>query len=596
MSDASRGRRAGGGRPERRAALCRIAQIGAEFVAVFALLFVARFVCMGVLVVRMDQECHLGGIAVDLLAHGIRFPLAAYAPNEYDNGTLLQALLVAIGYSAIGRNALVLRLVTHAIVSTGALAALYLVRRGLRELNLGARRARWLGTVVLLVALALAPPLVTTMSTYGVGNHPEGTAIDVVLLAIFAAGAHHRTLARTALAWSLVGLALYANKGTLLVLPVLAVAELATRDQRARRLAAAVGGLALGSIPELVVVATRAGRGWEAILAKADRGTTSFPENVLRSLGLTADHRPELLAAWALALAVGVALAWRARSPTLALVAGFACVHLAALCVMARDFMDFYVLYGYPTISVLLAVAVVAATERAAARAPRLAPAAVACALALVVVVHRPATVSASGETVRRLWNDRAGAACSWRFAEGFGRQHDDGGAPPGETRDAYVLARCRSLSEREQAFDCVGGMARELAWRRGEHVRGVLPAALSAAERRVYAYHYGTHRYGDDHDCADLDDPALAAECRAAVRLECLVFGDALTRLRARRPIGRPSCEIAEPPDDAFWGAMRRDFLARPSGAGPDMPETSGRDALDACRATYAVCFPDGR
>jgi hypothetical protein len=138
--------------------------------------------------------------------------------------------------------------------------------------------------------------------------------------------------------------------------------------------------------------------------------------------------------------------------------------------------------------------------------------------------------------------------------------------------------------------------MARELAWRHGGHVAGAPPLALSAAERRAYAYHYGTHRYGDDGNCADFGDPALAAECRAAVRLECLVFGDTFTRLRARRPIGRPSCEIADPPDDAFWAAMRRDFLARPRGAGPDVPETTSRDALEACRATYTMCFPDAR
>jgi hypothetical protein len=138
--------------------------------------------------------------------------------------------------------------------------------------------------------------------------------------------------------------------------------------------------------------------------------------------------------------------------------------------------------------------------------------------------------------------------------------------------------------------------MARELSWRRGEHVRGAPPAALSADERRVYAYHYGTHRFGDDRACADFDDPALAAECRAAVRSECLVFGDALTRLGERRPIGRPSCELAEPPDQAFWAAVQRDFLSRPPGAGPDVPETTSRDALEACRATYAACFPDAR
>src|SRR5215470_13890611 len=129
--------------------------MGAEFAAMFVLLFFARFILFGVLVMRMDQECHLGGIALDVLAHGIRFPLAAYAPNEYDNGTFLQALLVALGFSAIGRNVLVLRLVTHAIVSAGALAALYLVRRALKELGFESRRATWVATIALVVALAL---------------------------------------------------------------------------------------------------------------------------------------------------------------------------------------------------------------------------------------------------------------------------------------------------------------------------------------------------------------------------------------------------------------------------------------------------------
>src|SRR5690348_2481486 len=114
MSDPSTAGRAVGEQPQGRAARWWIARIIAEFAGVFALLFFARFVWMGVLVVRMDQECHLGGIALDVLAHGIRFSPAVYAPNEYDNGTFLQALLVAIGYSTVGRNVLVLRLVTHA--------------------------------------------------------------------------------------------------------------------------------------------------------------------------------------------------------------------------------------------------------------------------------------------------------------------------------------------------------------------------------------------------------------------------------------------------------------------------------------------------
>lgn len=578
-----------------RRTVTRIAKIGAQFAAVFVFLFVARFVLLGAVVMRMDQECHLGGIALDVLAHGIRFPLAAYAPNEYDNGTFLQALLVAVGFSAIGRNVLVLRLVTHAIVSAGALAALYLLRRALKEIGLDGRRATWVSTIALLVTLALAPPFVTMASTYGVGNHPEGTAIDDVLLATFAVGMHRRTLVHTALAWMLVGFALYANKGTLLVLPVLGVAEFAAAAPRGRRIAAAATGFVVGAFPELIVVMTRAGRGWGDILGKAGRNSVGFPQNVLRSLDLAADHRPEMLAAWALALVVGSGLAWRARSPTLALVVGFACVHLAVLCVMARDFMDFYVLYGYPTICVLLAVMVVVATEHLAARVPRFAAAAIAGTLLLfVVLIHRPATAGASADTVRRLWGDRAGAACSWRFAEGFGREYDRIAGARGPDREAHVLARCRSLTDVDQTLDCIGGMARELSWRRGEHVPGAPPAGLSVAERLAYAYHYGTHRYGDDGDCADFDEPQLTAECLAAVRLECLVMGDAITRVHAGRPIGRPSCEIKVPPNDAFWAAMRRDLLARPRGAGPDLPTANSQAALQACRPIYAECFPD--
>lgn len=575
-------------------ALGGVAAIAAQYVAVFALLFVVRFVVMGVLVVWMDQECHLGGVALDVLAHGIRFPLATYAPNEYDNGTFLQSLLVALGFATIGRRVLVLRLVTHAIVSAGALAAVRLQLRALRELGCDDRRARWLGTAVLLVALAFAPPLVTMLSTYGVGNHPEGAAIDVVLLAVFAASADRRTPRRVLLSWALVGFALYANKGTLLTVPLLVVFELAGAGDRMRRLAVAAAGFVLGVLPELVVVVTRAARGWGVIAGKADRGAGGFPQNVLRSLDLVADHRPELLVAWAAALAIGIALAWRRRSRTLGLVAGFSCLHLAALSAMARDFMDFYVLYGYPTICVLLAVAVVAATAGAIARAPRGAAIAVASALLLVAVLHRPAAWSASTDTVRRLWSDRAAAACSWRFAEGFGREYDRGAAPSGGARDGYVLARCRSLSDRDQVLECVGGMGRELAWRRGERVDGAPPAALSADERRAFAYHYGTHRFGDDDPCADFDEPALVAECRAAVRIECLAFGDALTRLRAGRALGRPACDVAEPPDEAFWAAVRRDLLSRPVGAGPDVPATASRDGLERCRATYAACFPD--
>src|SRR4051794_34442480 len=66
-----------------------------ETAAFFVLLFLSRFLLRAHLLPEMDQECHIGGIAADVLAHGVRFPLLVYAPNEYDNGSFFSGLLTA---------------------------------------------------------------------------------------------------------------------------------------------------------------------------------------------------------------------------------------------------------------------------------------------------------------------------------------------------------------------------------------------------------------------------------------------------------------------------------------------------------------------
>src|SRR5690242_7273477 len=86
-----------------------IVRLAAEFVGMAALLFLTRFVARSHLIPLSDQECHVGGVAVDVLAHGIRFPLCAYAPNEYDNGTLFSGLLAAVSFSILGRSVLALK-------------------------------------------------------------------------------------------------------------------------------------------------------------------------------------------------------------------------------------------------------------------------------------------------------------------------------------------------------------------------------------------------------------------------------------------------------------------------------------------------------
>src|SRR6185295_15240102 len=140
---------------------------------------------------------------------------------------------------------------------------------------------------------------------------------------------------------------------------------------------------------------------------------------------------------------------------------------------------------------------------------------------------------------------------------------------------------------------DCIGGVARELHWREGGKVNGEPPAGLSAAERRAYAYHWGTHRMGEVDGCSDFRSPELAAECVAAVQLECLVFDDVVTRLAYGRSIPRPRCDVPSPPMNGYWAAMRRDLLERPPGPKPDVPPPFGDTDLRACKPVVDACYP---
>lgn len=584
-----------------------VARCLAEFAALAVLLFVARFVWRGGLAPQSDQECHIGGIALDVLAHGVRFPLLVYAPNEYDNGSFVSGLLSAGSFAALGQRLLAIKLVTHLVVAAGAVATLALLRACLTEAGIAARRPRGVAVLVLLVALAMAPLEVTALSMYGVGNHAEGSAIDMLLLALFASRWHVRSAWRTAACWALVGGALYLNKGTLLVAPLLAVAELARAWRAPHRLLAAAAGALLGAAPELLVIAQRHGMGWATMAAKAERTAPAFPRLFVDDLLTLGEHRWTLLGAWAAALLAGVVLlarSWRrARAATddgagrpplaLALVVGVSLLHLAALAVMAQGGLDAYAIYGYPTVAVLLALALAAGDARVtAAWGERAGTVAGVAAVGVALALYWPRTVDADGAALAALWHNRAGAACSWRFAEGFGREWQYGLAPPGSDRETHVIARCRSLSTPDQRLDCIGGMARELHWRQGGRVAGEPPAGLGDAERRAYAFHYGTHRKGDAAACGDLASPELAALCATATRLECLVFADQLQRIDGGPGLGRPRCALPEPPFDGFWAQRRRELMARPDGVGPRQAAGSEGE-LGACGAVFAECYP---
>ena len=571
-----------------------------ELAAFSLLLFITRFLARPHLVPRLDQECHIGGIAVDVLARGVRFPLMAYAPNEYDNGSFFSGLLASVSFAVLGRSLLALKLVTHVVSAAGAVATSWLLRGCLDELGLTRRRERWTAMTILIVAIALAPRIVTVASLYAVGTHAEGAAIDAILLALFARRFAARSDALTAAFWALVGFALYLNKGTVLVIPLLGAAEivLARRPSEAalvpaRRLAAALAGFALGVLPELLILARRHGLGWLRMADKAARNPGRFPSIFFDSIATLVDGRPEILVALAVALVVGVVLALRVRTLTLSLVAGCSLLFFLALAVMAQGHFDRYVLYGYPTLVVLLALLGALATRRAAARwGERGGWLAAGAAIALSVLIHRPDALHWGGGKVSAMWRDREGGVCAWRFAEGFGREYRHDPAPPGQTREEHVIERCRSLTEEAQALDCIGGIGRELHWRDGGKVEGAPPLALTQKERLAYAFDYGVHRAGDVLPCGDFESPELKASCESAVRLDCLVFGDVYAGMVFGESIGPPRCDVPAPPMDGFWAAARRDLVGRTTGMNLSLAPNEGLDGLQGCKAVLASCY----
>jgi hypothetical protein len=419
-----------------------------------------------------------------------------------------------------------------------------------------------------------------------------------ILLAVFARRLHTRSAARTAAFWAIVGIMLYLNKGVFLVLPVIIAAEIVLAWHARRRLAVALGALVLGLLPELVIIVQRHGSGWARMASKASRGSQGFPYAFLNSLWFLAEYRVELVTVWLLALATGIVLLIRksnntALPLTLAMVVGVSCIHLLELTVMARSGLDGYVTYGYPTLVILFSLLAGLVSARGEARwGERAAAWAGVAIVAITFVLYRPHAVSWDYDRAVALWQNRAGAACSWRFAEGFERLYDHSVSQAAMSREQYALERCRTLSDRAQILDCIGGIAREMTWRHQSQVQEATLADFDAAERRAYAYHYGIHRKGHGARCGDLNDPDLEALCLAAVKLECLVYGDVYTRIATDHGLAQPQCDIAEPPMDGYWAAMRRDLMTRSDGGMPDLSRAWGDDNLDPCKPIFAACY----
>lgn len=575
----------------------------AELVAFAGLLFVTRFIMRGHLVPRLDEECHIGGIAVDMLAHGVRFPLVVYAQSEYDNGSVFSGLLVGAAFWSLGRSFLALKLVTHLSAAAGAVATLSLLRGCLRELGLTQRRIRWVATAALVIAIAFSTRVVTipAMANVGLGAPLDGSVIDTVLLALFGCRWYIRSPARTAVFWVLAGFALYVNKATVPVLPVLGIAELALSWRSLRRLSAAAGGFLLGVLPEVLVITQRHGMGWSQLVEKLQRHGQAFPQVFLDSAFNLAERRIELVVAWALALLMGLVLlgqSWaRARRQqsgalrprTFSLVVGAMWAHIAALVAMAQGGFDYYTIYGYPLLAVLFAVFVAASCAAAAARLGDRAGGWVSLtAIAAAAALYHPDAIGGGFPTVASLWRNEAGAACSFRLAAGFQRELQLRSVAPGRTLLFYVIERCRSLAEEAQVLDCIGGIARELPH---EYHAEVL-SRLQPLERRAYAYYYGVRRNGDMAPCDDFSDLVLHGDCAAAVQLDCLTHGGWGALPFAGDGARGLHCAVPEPPIAGHWAEVRADLLRGTLGTIQSSERWLARDeAYGACAPVYDAC-----
>lgn len=571
------------------------------FVVAYALLFAVRFVAFGHYLGVNEQECHIGGIAHELLAHGVSMPLRNYAPNDYNSGSFFFGATAAAYFSLLGPSLLAVKLVPHTFAVAGLCATLALLARSLRELSMDDLGVRALAISVFAAAMILAPRLVIGLSMYAAANHAEGSALGLVALALFAVRLERPRPWIVAGVWAATGLFLYVAKGCAIAVAVMAAGEaLRWRRghgvERARELGYATLGFAVGASPILGVpgLPGDAGGGWDTIAEKLARHAAWFPYAWLDSVLELGHRRPLALVLWAAALSWAGLAACKRRSIALALLTGYAGVHLGALSIMAQGGFDQYAIYSYPAIAAVSALAAARLTMVAAARFGRrtgLAVAASAVPLTLALGYPTAGLNHTPGAQLEWLLAMPEAGVCSWRFAEGFLRESP---TPHERSEEPRAAERCRQMmSGRAQQLDCIAGISRARHWRWDLRVDGP-PSGLGDDEELAYAFGYGTHRRGDTSFCADFEREDLRASCESAAHLECLVWGDTFMRALAQAPIRRPTCELTPPPPGSFWGAVHEELMSRPEGARPSIPvELLGDDGdIGGCERTFALCY----
>jgi len=527
----------------------------------FVALAVLRLVVQGTVSSTVTtEECHTGGMAQEILAHGFALPFGAYTPEVYENGIVLQGFAAAAFFASIGPSVLTLRVLALLVSWIGLLLTWSLAKRTGNTLGMDAERAQWSLLAVCLLMTGLAPGLLGWHSTYALGGHNEGKVLTLALLWLFALRIESPTAARRASLWLCLGLFAFAHKGTLMVAAIAGIHELVAvtrRNTRPRQLLIEAAAFGIGAIPLVLRSSGSQMRDWQFVASKFQMPLSQIPRHAWNLLCMTYDNNLLLLAIVALTLGWVLRAGWQRRA---ALPIALVSYVLLNWLVAAPTRSPSYRLYSYPVAIALVSVALTHALGWVAQRGklPAWSQPLLAALVTLVILMPRSEW---RPRTIAELANNHEMAVCTWRFGRGFLSHWN--------FDDSVALQKCRTL-EGDAALGCIAGLSRELAQMNQPRLP---PDSLNAKEVSAWAFGLGLtggHPLGTR--CSFLPDTAERATCEGAFRLDCLAGLDPPLRILHQTALPRPRCDLRNPPYGGFYRGLREDLLQRTTAA--DRPE----------------------
>ena len=532
----------------------------ATFAAIFIALFLIRTVLYANLPDATSESCHTGGIAVEILDHGLRLPLRAYTPEMYEIGIVIEGFLAAPLFALLGPNLLAIKLLATLFATVAACAGLALVPRLLDAREITDVRVRRSVVAGYLLLTALAPRVFTLKMLDGLGDHNEGTALAIVLLLLLVRRIEvPASRGRFVALWLACGLAAFWEKGTFMAVAVAAAYEiLALRKglSSPRVLSTAAALFAVGYTPGIIThVATRFHDVFDVAEKFAHRG--SLPRTLSALVQGAGTSAPYLLLLFVAAPALWMWTGWhkRAADAPVAYLSAYVALHLA-LALKAPAAPGFYFLYGFPLWAIGAAALVAEAGARIATRSHLSLNVALASMMFVVGLLAAP-HLTFDTRHVLRLLHDQDRAACSWRFGRAFTLTMPG----PGD-----AVAACRALGG-DRAYECISGLP--------FGAQGAVGYLSNGRERRAYAFGVGRVSLlhgGRGGACEKLPDATMQAACMTGRRWECLSLANLLARVSLGQSLRRPTCPLNVRGLGRFPHAIVEAWLSSKGNARPDL------------------------